>query len=227
MAYIHGLRGRYTVGDAAVVDALRKLVNGDLTKVKAHDVWTTAVADITTAPHPGASISSQKGRRGSRGKRRSIGHQGDPMIDGMGAGPCTEVFQSLKWQPMPKLDGADPFPETFVQARMWPLGGLLKTQRKTWAVGQRNYADTPQKSFVVRCISCPLKWMSGVLRTCVASCTAWTRQLTGTAGGADARCQRRVEGGEIRNLKFHSVQSACNLRFQISPQLVASNPRLG
>ena len=50
MAHVDGLRGRCTPGDAAVVDALRKLLSGEFSKAEAHDVWTTAVADITTAP---------------------------------------------------------------------------------------------------------------------------------------------------------------------------------
>ena len=43
MAHVDGLRGRCTPGDAAVVDALRKLLSGEFSKAEAHDVWTTAV----------------------------------------------------------------------------------------------------------------------------------------------------------------------------------------
>ena len=128
MAHVDGLRGRCTPGDAAVVDALRKLLSGEFSKAEAHDVWTTAVADITTAPHAPAHFSPNKRRKGRRGGVRSSGHQGDPMIDGMGYGGSFEVFRRFKWQPMLPLEGADPFPEDFVQARMWLLSGLMNTQ---------------------------------------------------------------------------------------------------
>ena len=128
MAHVDGLRGRCTPGDAAVIDALRTLLSEEISKADAHDVWTTAVADITTAPHAPAHFSPNKRRRGRRGGVRSSGHQGDPMIDGMGDGGNFEVFRRFKWQPMLPLEGADPFPEDFVQARMWLLSGLMNTQ---------------------------------------------------------------------------------------------------
>ena len=127
MAHVDGLRGRCTPGDAAVVDALRKLLSGEFSKAEAHDVWTTAVADITTAPHARAQSSPNKRRKGRRGEVRSKGHQGDPLIDGLGSGGSFEVFRSLKWQPMVPLEGADPLPESFPEARMWLLSGLLRT----------------------------------------------------------------------------------------------------
>ena len=68
MAHVDGLRGRCTPGDAAVVDALRKLLSGEFSKAEAHDVWTTAVADITTAPHARAQSSPIRGQEAEEGQ---------------------------------------------------------------------------------------------------------------------------------------------------------------
>ena len=69
MAHVDGLRGRCTPGDAAVIDALRKLLSGDISKAEAHDVWTTAVADITTAPHAPAHCCTKQKKEGEKGRR--------------------------------------------------------------------------------------------------------------------------------------------------------------
>ena len=66
MAHIGGLRGRCTPGDAAVIDALRKLLRGEFSKAEAHDVWTTA--EWQTSPQRPTHLRTSHHTKEGRGE---------------------------------------------------------------------------------------------------------------------------------------------------------------